>query len=322
MDTAERLSLEAVSEHTLIASEHLHRYELAADLCAGLRVLDLCCGSGYGAGLLAERSSAVHGVDVDVATVDLAAATVGRRTAATFEGADAAAFLRRDDIAERFDAIVCFEGLEHMSDVDSAMADLHRHAAAGVHILASVPNSKAFSEENEFHVTNFGWEDARAMWADFDDRVELFQYLAEGSVVLADASGQLDARLVHVDHGEPEYANHFIFAIGFDRDTVWAAHRARMQLVLSPVYNRYMKNLERANAELRRRNAQLARGLLGRADSGAASFVSRLERRVGDLEADLAATANELEAAQTALSFLPWSRRMARRLLRSAAGAD
>jgi 2-polyprenyl-3-methyl-5-hydroxy-6-metoxy-1,4-benzoquinol methylase len=317
MDVVERLSLEAISEHTMIACEHLHRYELAAELTTGLRVLDLCCGAGYGATILAERAASVHGVDVDVATVDMAAATVGSDTGATFEAGDALAFLRAEDIADRFDAIVCFEGLEHLPDVDGALRELRRHAEAGVRIVASVPNSKAFEEENEFHLTNFGWEEARAAWEGFDNAVMLFQHLAEGSVVLAEDAGELDARIVHLDYGEPEYANHFIVAVGFDPDAVQGAHRARTQLVVAPVYNRYMRILEGANAELRRRNAQLARGLIGRADSGAASFVSRLEQRVSELEerekelqAQLEASARQLEAPRGRL------RRWGRRLLR------
>ncbi|HEX2392258.1 MAG TPA: class I SAM-dependent methyltransferase [Solirubrobacterales bacterium] len=312
MDVVERLSLESVSEHTLIACEHLHRYEIAAELASGLRVLDLCCGTGYGTAILAQRAASVHGVDLDVATVDIAAATVGSSTGATFEARDALAFLRGEDIAERFDAIVCFEGLEHLPDVDGALRELRRHAAAGLRIVASVPNSKAFEEENDFHLTNFGWEEARAAWEEFDNAVMLFQHLAEGSVVLAEGAEELDARIVHLDYGEAEFANHFIVAVGFDPDAVRVAHRARTQLVLAPVYNRYMRILERANAELRSRNAQLARGLIGRADSGAASFVSRLEQRVSELEE----RERELEARLQATAQLESPRRRLRRLAR------
>jgi len=316
MDVKERLSLEEITEHTLIACEHRHRYEIAAELTAGLRVVDLCCGSGYGAAILAERAGVVHGVDIDVATVDLATATVGRETKATFEARDAVEFLRAENLAERFDAIVCFEGLEHLPDAEAALRELQRHAKAGVRILASIPNSKAFEEDNEFHLTDFGWEEVHTVLEGFDDAVLLFQHLAEGSVVLAVGADELDARLVHMDYGEPEFANHFIIAAGFDPDIVRATHRARTQLVLAPVYNRYMKSLEQANVQLRRRNAQLARGLIGRADSGAASFVSRLEQRVTELEAELAST-QELAAARVRLDPRPGRlRARLRRLLR------
>jgi SAM-dependent methyltransferase len=308
MDVKERLSLEAVSEHTLIACEHVHRYEIAADLTAGLRVVDLCCGTGYGAAILAERAEAVHGVDFDAATVDIATATVGSETDATFETRDALAFLRAEDLVERFDAIVCFEGLEHLPDAEGALRELRRHAEAGVRVLVSIPNSKAFEEDNEYHLTDFGWEEAREAWEGFDEAVLLCQHLAEGSVVLVDGADDVDARLVHVDHGEPEFANHYIIAVGFDPKSVKAAHRARAQLMLAPVYNRYMMSLERANIELRRRNAQLARGLIGRADSGAASFVSRLEQRVAELERRELELIHELEVSGRTLARAVWRR--------------
>jgi SAM-dependent methyltransferase len=308
MDVKERLSLEEVSEHTLIACEHRHRYELAAELASGLRVVDLCCGSGYGTAILAETAGEVHGVDLDAATVDLAAATVGREPKATFEARDALAFLR-EDLAERFDVIVCFEGLEHLPDVEGAFRELRRHAEAGVRIVASIPNSKAFEEENDFHLTDFGWEEAREAWEGFDGAVMLFQYLAEGSVILADDSAEsLDARLINLDYGGPEFANHYLVAVGFDPDVVNTAHRARAQLTVAPVYNRYMRILERANTELHRRNAQLARGLIGRADSGAASFTSRLEQRVADLEQREIELGRELEATKQKLERTGWRR--------------
>jgi len=317
MDVKERLSLEEVTEHTLIACEHLHRYEIAAELTSGLRVVDLCCGSGYGTAILAQRAGVVHGVDIDVATVDIAAATAGRDTEATFEARDALAFLRAEDLAERFDAIVCFEGLEHVPDVEAVLWEFRRHAEAGVRILASIPNSKAFEESNEFHLTDFGWEEAREAWEGFDNVVMLFQHLAEGSVVLAGEADELDARLVHLDQADPEYANHYIVAVGFDPDAVRAAHRARAQLMVAPVYNRYMRALERANVELRRRNAQLARGLIGRADSGAASFATRIEQRVKDLETELEASEQQREAAVRQLEVANARRgRLRRRLQR------
>jgi 2-polyprenyl-3-methyl-5-hydroxy-6-metoxy-1,4-benzoquinol methylase len=297
MDAKERLSLEEISEHSLIACEHLHRYEIAAELTSGLRVLDLCCGAGYGSAVMAAGGATVHGVDIDVATVDVAAATVGRDTGATFEARDALSFLREENIAARFDAIVCFEGLEHVPDVEAVFEELRHCAEAGVQLVVSMPNSKAFEEDNEFHLTNFGLEEVRAAAARFDGALILYQHLAEGSVVLAEGAEELESRLVHADQGEPEFANHFIVAVGFDPDAVREAQRVRAQLIVAPVYNRYMRSLELANTQLRRRNAQLARGLIGRADSGAASFVSGLEQRVAELEVELAATAGQLAAS-------------------------
>jgi 2-polyprenyl-3-methyl-5-hydroxy-6-metoxy-1,4-benzoquinol methylase len=286
MGVQERLTLQAVAEPTLIAAEHLHRYELAAALCPGLRVVDLCCGSGYGAELLAETAAAVHGVDYDAATIDLAASTVGRGPTITFEAADATAFLRQD-LAARFDAVVCFEGLEHLPDPAAALRELRRHAADGLAVIASVPNSRGLGEENEFHRTDFGQAEAEAAFAGFADAVIVHQYLAEGSLIVSGDADDLDARLHGLERAEPPYANHFLLLAGVAPDRL-AAHRARMQLAVAPNYNRYMQSLERANTQLRRRNSQLARALLGKGDSAAPSYVKRTEERLAELDRRLA----------------------------------
>ena len=44
----ERLTDDDSQRGDYLAASHLHRYALAAELCAGLRVLDLGCGTGYG----------------------------------------------------------------------------------------------------------------------------------------------------------------------------------------------------------------------------------------------------------------------------------
>jgi 2-polyprenyl-3-methyl-5-hydroxy-6-metoxy-1,4-benzoquinol methylase len=290
MDIRERLSLESVSEHTVIACEHIHRYDFAAALCGGLRVLDLACGSGYGSAILAETATAVHGVDNDVATIDLASATVGKRTEATFEVADAIAVLGCD-LSDRYDVIVCFEALEHLNDLDSAVRGLREQARRGVQLIVSVPNSRAFEEDNEFHMTDFGYEEAISLFDELPNATMVGQYLTEGSLISPRGAGDLDSSLINLEQAEPEYANHFLITANIDDERVLCLHRARGQLVEAPVHNRYMRNLEVANSELRRRNSELARKMLGgaagaaaRAGSAAPSFVNGLNNRIQKLE--------------------------------------
>ena len=50
--------------------EHWHRYHFAAPLVAGLDVLDVACGEGYGSALLAARASSVIGADIAAGAVE------------------------------------------------------------------------------------------------------------------------------------------------------------------------------------------------------------------------------------------------------------
>jgi 2-polyprenyl-3-methyl-5-hydroxy-6-metoxy-1,4-benzoquinol methylase len=274
MGVEERLTLEATSAHTLIATEHVHRYQLAAGVCEGARVLDLACGSGYGSRILRARAGSVTGVDNDETTIRAAQASVGQENDIQFIAADAASYLE-SPAASDFDVIVCFEGLEHLPEPGRALDALEVLAKAGKKIVFSVPNSKAFHEQNEFHVTDFGFEEAMAAFGRFDDHFVLYQFMAEGSLIRPDdASADLHARIELSEHGEKEYANHFICFVNCRPDEVTDG---RMQLTAAPAYNRYVVNLERSMREMWQTNTRLARQRLGVDDSAAAAMVSRLQ---------------------------------------------
>jgi 2-polyprenyl-3-methyl-5-hydroxy-6-metoxy-1,4-benzoquinol methylase len=282
MDVIERLTLEAAGGDAALITEHVHRYDLAAEMCHGLRVVDLCCGSGYGAEILARKCPAVLGVDIDVATIDAAQAALGQADAIRFEVADAHAFLRRDLVGE-YEAIVLFEGLEHLSHPADAISELRRLTQQGMKLVFSLPNSKGLDEENPFHVTKFGYEEAMDTLEGFGNATSLFQFLAEGSLIRrADADTNMDTQSVLAEHGEPEYANHFLGCVNFE-PSVTDIFSSRMRLQIAPVYNRYLRGLEEANETLRRANARLARSRMGKANSAASSLLATLEREKSEL---------------------------------------
>jgi hypothetical protein len=170
-------------------------------------------------------------------------------------------------------------------------------------ILVSVPNSRAFDEKNEFHLTDFDYEQALNVLGKLPGASMLYQFLAEGSVICMSEASDLDAQLVNLDQGEPEYANHFLIAANFGEEGLLDVHRSRMQLSHAPVYNGYMRSLERAAEQLRFRNNELARKLASRpfataakADSAAASLINAIGRRMAELEEAL--TRRDAELSQ------------------------
>jgi 2-polyprenyl-3-methyl-5-hydroxy-6-metoxy-1,4-benzoquinol methylase len=275
MGSIERLTLEESTSGSLEALEHVHRYLVASDLCRGSRVLDLCCGSGYGSRILRDACPVVAGVDIDEPTIRLAEATLGGEEGLSFEAADALEVLERP--LDVFDAIVMLEGLEHLSEPSRAIQGLERHAAAGLSLVVSIPNSKTFAEENPFHVSDFDYDVARQICSRFERGTLVYQFLAEGSLVRIVEDDGLEVRFVEPERGEREYANHFLLCVNCDPESIGAL-TARMQLAVTPTHMRYFHGLEQANLELRRANVRLARERLGVADSAAATLLAKVDR--------------------------------------------
>jgi len=92
---------------------------------AGLRLLDLCCGTGDLAAVAARRGATVTGVDFAPTMIAIAESKVPD---AEFVVGDAEA-LQFDDSA--FDVMVCSFGLWHMADPDKAIAEAARVLKAG-----------------------------------------------------------------------------------------------------------------------------------------------------------------------------------------------
>jgi SAM-dependent methyltransferase len=281
VDAVERLSRKVAAEKTVLASEHRHRYELAARLCAGRRVADVCCGTGYGCEILNQAGATVTGIDSDASAIEAAQAEIGPVEGIELELRDAQDFLA-GDLQDRFDAIVMLEGLEHLSDPEAAITELKRHARSGLKLILSIPNDRIVEEDNPHHLTSYGYEEMQAAFEGFDDLVLLYQYLAEGSLIGPGEGRELAGGIDLLERGEPEYANHFIACVGFADSPALADWTAQMHLNVAPLYNSHIARLAEANRQLWRTNAQLANERIGKA--GAAAAASELHRQSAELE--------------------------------------
>ena len=274
MEEQERVSLTELAEPTLVAAGHVHRYRFAAALCGAARVLDLGCGIGYGSQILAEAGASVTGVDNDGPTIEEARANFGAADGVTFETADAEQYLHQA-LPASFDVVVAFEVLEHLPHPERALDLLEAHAAAGLKLVLSVPNSRAFDEENRFHLTDFGFDEAMAAFSRFEDVEVVYQYIAEGSIIQGERAEGLKAELVLHERAERDYANHFIACVNFGSSPAFADASARVHLAIAANLNRMMFSLASAHWEQYRINVRLARERLGVADSAAATVMQR-----------------------------------------------
>lgn len=115
------------------------RYEwVAARLPKGSRVLDLACGVGYGAHILAQAGHHVTAVDVSAEAILYAKAHYSHPHITFRQGQ--AEELHADETG-RFDAVVSFETIEHLPEPASFLR--HWSDYAGV-LFASVPNETVF----------------------------------------------------------------------------------------------------------------------------------------------------------------------------------
>jgi len=135
-----------------IRRDHVARYEFVAGrLVPGSRVLDLACGVGYGAHILAKAGHKVIAVDASPEAIAYAREHYAHPNA---EYICAKAEVLRGLEIHRFDAVVSFETIEHLANP----APLLRHWAeiAGT-LFASVPNETVFPHRGriKFHFRHY-----------------------------------------------------------------------------------------------------------------------------------------------------------------------
>lgn len=97
----------------------------------GQRILDTGCGPGFYVAELAEKvgpDGSVVGVDRSAEMLELAAARSAGRSNVEFREGEAAALPVED---EEFDAVVSVQVLEYVTNVDAALAEIHRALRPG-----------------------------------------------------------------------------------------------------------------------------------------------------------------------------------------------
>jgi SAM-dependent methyltransferase len=165
--TGER-TLPDVPEENYWYRRHLAVYQWIAERVAGLRVVDLACGEGYGADVLARTAADVVGVDANPDAYEHARLRY-RRANLRFERG----------LVEQFDsecdAIVFLQTIEHVEEPGSL---LERMAASAPVAYVSTPNRLTLAPPgadksgNPWHLREYTPDEYRALVRPLFARVE------------------------------------------------------------------------------------------------------------------------------------------------------
>ena len=116
---------------------HAASYRFAEGFCAGRKVLDLGCGSGYGAARIAAVADSVHGVDVSQDAISFAN-TRYHAPNLTYSRIEPDSRLPFDD--HSFDVALSFQVIEHVWDETAYLREARRVLKPGGLMIVITPD--------------------------------------------------------------------------------------------------------------------------------------------------------------------------------------
>jgi SAM-dependent methyltransferase len=134
-DTGERIIPPSEEEVSFVFARHRFAYQYAAGFVKDCMVVDIGCGTGYGCRMLAEHARFVCGIDYEYHALSYSQRNFGAPNVHYVQMNAIRLGLRRG-----FDVAVCFQVIEHLSDVDGFLSQLKRIVKPDGRILISTPN--------------------------------------------------------------------------------------------------------------------------------------------------------------------------------------
>jgi 2-polyprenyl-3-methyl-5-hydroxy-6-metoxy-1,4-benzoquinol methylase len=200
---------------------HLAVYEWIAPRVAGKRVVDMACGEGYGADVLAGTAARVVGVDANPAAHEHARLRYVRPNL-SYERALVESF------AEPCEAVVFLQTIEHVQDPGAILEHFKSMLTPGGAVYVSTPNlltlapPGAEKSDNPWHVREY--------------RAEEFRALCEGHFAGVELLGLFHARKLRV--------HEVAIKLGWDR-----VHKALR--LTKPFYDRFTPAIAASDFVLR-----------------------------------------------------------------------
>jgi SAM-dependent methyltransferase len=211
--------------------EHWHRYHFASRWTAGKRVIDVACGEGYGAALLARNAGHVTGVDLSPDAIEHARRVYDGVANLEFACAECTGLPFAD---ASIDVAVSFETLEHITAQEAFLDELARVLKPDGVLLLSSPNKIEYSDRrgfaNEFHVKELYREELASMVAQrFPASAWYGQKPSFFSVIAPEDGGAAEGQMVETGdtapaEGSPRFESplYFILAAARERSAIAA----------------------------------------------------------------------------------------------------
>jgi len=143
-----------------IYAMHAASYAFVQAICAGKTVLDFGCGSGYGAKRISGLAKTVYGVDVANDAVAYARAHYRSENLKFLEISPHASLPFPDG---SFDVVLSFQVIEHVSDDDAYLREVHRLLKSGGTFVVITPDreNRLFPGQrpwNRWHLREYAME--------------------------------------------------------------------------------------------------------------------------------------------------------------------
>ena len=195
-----------------LLNEHLSRYYFAQPLVKDRLALDLGCGTGYGAAILAESARHVLGLDISKESVAFARGKYLAPNVEFFVSDCNRLAVRSGSI----DTVVCMEVIEHLPDQETLMEEVGRVLRPAGTLVISTPNRIYYTEErnekNPFHVREFDFPEFSAFLKNYFDWVEIAFQNHVSSIFIGntDSNRGIRSQLEHSVVDSERTANYFV----------------------------------------------------------------------------------------------------------------
>ncbi len=139
---------------------HIKRYEWALTyLKSENKVVDMCCGSGYGSKMIADNCKIVLGIDKNKDAI-IYAQNNYEKSNLTFILIDPTKYNYHDidltQLLDIYNAVVWLEGIEHFTQEDAEkMLMLFKTTMPECRLIISTPDKDQSNNENKYHLKEY-----------------------------------------------------------------------------------------------------------------------------------------------------------------------